>query len=362
MAKTKRKAVKQGGNASKKKRGDNSSDGGDDRCSLALKMSVNDELEATKKAALEAENEQFERENAEGSEAPAAVEDAEKPENEEAADPYLMADAEYIKKDTRWRNKQRILVFASRGVNKTFRHLCEDIKRLIPHHKAEPKFEKKDSLHEINEICELKSCNNVVYFECRKKEHLYMHIARVPEGPTLKFQVKNVHTASEVRLAGNCLLGSRPLLHFDKIFDKRSELALIKTMFTQVFGTPRNHPKSKPFHDHILGFYYLDHKIWLRHYQITPDTVTDMDDPERQQLTEIGPRFVLEPVRILNNSFSGQTLYLNGGYMTPRAMRVHARKMLQKRSYGEKQVTRENRKKKIEDGRMPEDPTEEAFV
>ena len=31
----------------------------------------------------------------------------------------------------------------------------------------------------------------------------------------------------------------------------------------QVFGTPRNHPKSKPFHDHIMCFYWLLSSTWM---------------------------------------------------------------------------------------------------
>ena len=44
--------------------------------------------------------------------------------------------------------------------------------------------------------------------------------------------------------------------YFDKNFEQLSYLKLMKGLFTQVFGTPRNHPKSKPFHDHIMCFYW----------------------------------------------------------------------------------------------------------
>ncbi|CAE7364285.1 BRIX1 [Symbiodinium natans] len=243
-------------------------------------------------------------------------------------DPYLMADAAYIQKDTRWRNKQRTLVFCSRGVTARFRHLCDDLRKLLPHHKSEPKFEKRSNFNEINEICELKNCNNVVFFEARKREDLYLWVGRVPSGPTMKFQVLNIHTTQEVRLAGNCLLGSRPIMYFDKSFSEVSYLKLVKGLFIQVFGTPRNHPKSKPFHDHIMCFYWLDKKIWFRHYQISPETPDDSNKPEKQVLTEIGPRFVLDPIRILGGSFNGQTLFLNPHYMSPTALRVQARKLL----------------------------------
>jgi len=281
-------------------------------------------------------------------------------ENPEKPDPYLMADATYIQKDTRWRNKQRSLVFCSRGVTARFRHLCDDIRKMMPHHKTEPKFEKRSNFKEINEICELKNCNNVVFFEARKREDLYMWVGRVPQGPTMKFQVLNVHTTQEVRLAGNCLLGSRPVLYFDKYFSNLSYLKLIKEIFTQVFGTPRNHPKSKPFHDHIMSFYWLDRKIWFRHYQISPETPEDANKPEKQVLTEIGPRFVLDPIRILGGSFSGQTLYLNPHYMSPTALRVQARKLL-KNPYIDKKESKEKLEQRKKDNQLPEDPINDTF-
>lgn len=295
-----------------------------------------------------AEEAEGEKEGADGEKAP------EKP------DPYLLADAAYIQKETRWRNKQRTLIFASRGVTAQFRHLVEDFKKLLPHHKSEPKFEKREKLQEINEICELKSCNNVIYFEARKHTDLYMWIARVPSGPSMKFQVLNIHTTGEVRLAGNCLLGSRPILYFDKAFSELSFLKLIKELIQQAFGTPRNHPKSKPFHDHAMCFYFLDRKIWFRHYQISPEGPDDLNDPERQTLTEIGPRFVLDPIRVFAGSFSGQTIYANPFYMSPTALRVQARKMMRS-PYVAKLKDKKDRSDRIKASELPADPLDSVF-
>lgn len=276
------------------------------------------------------------------------------------SDPYLLADATYIEKDLRWRNKQRTLVFCSRGVTSRFRHLMEDLRKMLPHHKTEPKFEQKDSLRVINEVCELKSCNNAVFFEARKKQDLYLWLARVPAGPTLKFQVLNIHTSGEVRLAGNCLLGSRPLLVFDHHFDNISFLKLMKEMFVQALGTPRNHPKCKPFHDHVLCFYYMDRKIWFRHYQIAPETPDDSNDPEKQALTEIGPRFVLDPIRIMGGSFGGPTLYQNPFYMSPTALRVEARKALSGK-YVKRLRDKADREEREKDAELPKDELDEVF-
>jgi len=305
-------------------------------------------------AAVKAEIEQVQATAAEE-----AVE-AKRLQQEKANDPYLLADAEYIQKDTRWRNKQRTLVFCSRGVTSRFRHLCEDIRKLLPHHKTEPKFDKSSKLHDINEVCELKSCNNAIFFEARKKLDLYMYLSRVPSGPTIKFQVLNIHTTDEMRLAGNCLLGSRPLLHFDKHFGEISFLKLMKSLLVQSFGTPRNHPKSKPFHDHMMCFYYLDRKIWFRHYQIAPETPESADDPEAQILTEIGPRFVLDPIRVSSGSFGGPTLYANAFYMSPTALRSQAKKMMRS-PYKRRLEMKADRKNREQAANFEEDPLDEAF-
>ena len=72
-------------------------------------------------------------------------------------DPYLLADAEYIKTDPNWKNKQRTLIFSSRGIGNRHRHLMEDLKKCMPHHKSESKWDKSD-FKLLNEVAELKSC------------------------------------------------------------------------------------------------------------------------------------------------------------------------------------------------------------
>ncbi|KAF4656790.1 Ribosome bioproteinsis protein BRX1 [Perkinsus chesapeaki] len=92
---------------------------------------------------------------------------------------------------------------------------------------------------------------------------------------------------------------------------------------SRMFGIPRNHPKSKPFYDHIMSFYWLDNKIWIRHYQISPESSPEstINNPNKQTLTEIGPRMVLEPILILAGSFSGDVIYRNIRYESPTEIR-----------------------------------------
>ena len=176
-----------------------------------------------------------------------------------------------------YQNKQRCLVVCSRGASARHRHLLEDLKKLMPHHKSDAKLDTKNDPRQLNEICELKSCNGCVYLEARKRSDLYMWVSRAPKGPSAKFLVQNVHTMDELRLTGNCGLGTRALLCFDGAFDAQPHWSAVRDLLAVTFGTPRGHPKSKPFFDRAMAFSIADGKVWVRHYQIVDDAVDDAD-------------------------------------------------------------------------------------
>ncbi|XP_008592918.1 PREDICTED: ribosome biogenesis protein BRX1 homolog [Galeopterus variegatus] len=52
----------------------------------------------------------------------------------------------------KWINKERILIFSSRGINFRTRHLMQDLRMLMPHSKADTKMDRKDKLFVINEV------------------------------------------------------------------------------------------------------------------------------------------------------------------------------------------------------------------
>lgn len=52
----------------------------------------------------------------------------------------------------KWTNKQRVLVFSSRGIMYRNRHFMEDLRTLMPHTKAESKKARKDDVKAINEV------------------------------------------------------------------------------------------------------------------------------------------------------------------------------------------------------------------
>lgn len=256
------------------------------------------------------------------------------------------------KTQTKWTNKERVLVFSSRGISYRGRHLMNDIRTLMPHAKSESKMDKKDQLFVINEMCEMRNCSKCIYLEAKKKQDLYLWLSNVPRGPSAKFLVENLHTMSELKMTGNCLKGSRPLLSFDQEFDKEAHWSLLKELLIQTFSTPNHHPKSQPFFDHVYTFSIADNRIWFRNYQILE---------EDGSLAEIGPRFVLNPIRIFEGSFGGPTLFQNPHYVSPNDLRH----LMRKRG-AQKYMSRIQAKKSLEMRRgqpsYETDPTDDVFV
>lgn len=80
------------------------------------------------------------------------------------------------------------------------------------------------------------------------------------------------------------------------------------TFVGQTFGTPNHHPKSQPFIDHVMTFAWLDNRVWFRNYQIVEETGA---------LAEIGPRFVLNPIKLFAGSFQGEKLWENPDFVSP---------------------------------------------
>jgi hypothetical protein len=138
----------------------------------------------------------------------------------------------------------------------------------------------------VNEIAEVRGCHTVLFLECRKRgQDGYLWLGRtthanefssdegggatneqkkhlmIAGGPSVKFHITNIHTMDELKMTGNCMKGSRPILSFDTAFDTVDHLKLVKHLLVDVFGTPRGHPKSKPFVDRVMGFYYADGKV-----------------------------------------------------------------------------------------------------
>ncbi|KAL8740760.1 MAG: hypothetical protein Q9184_008457 [Pyrenodesmia sp. 2 TL-2023] len=250
------------------------------------------------------------------------------------------------------KNRQRVLILSSRGITYRHRHLLNDLYALLPHSRKDAKLDTKTKLYQLNELADLYNCNNVLFFEARKGKDLYIWMSKAPNGPTVKCHLQNLHTTSELHFPGNCLRGSRPILSFDATFTSAPHLLLIKELLTHIFGVPKGARKTKPFVDHIMGFTIADAKIWIRCFEIRETSIAKSELRAQQQpdgedhhhhtskeiravgekgdtkisLVEIGPRFILTPIVILESSFGGPVIYENKEFVSPNQIRSDLRK------------------------------------
>jgi ribosome biogenesis protein BRX1 len=245
------------------------------------------------------------------------------------SDDGLDVNGEPLAKRTKWTNRTRTLILASRTINARGRHLMRDFQEMMPHHKRESKFNHKVNLYTVNEMAEAKNCQKVMLFEGRSHKDLFFWMTNVNGGPGIRFEVLNIHTMRELKMTGNCLKGSRPLLSFDEKFNSAPHWKLMKEMFIQTMGVPNQHPKSQPFFDKVFTFSIVDDKVWFRNYQIIE---------ESGALSEIGPRMVLDPIKIFEGSFCGKAIWENVEYITPRKKRAALRNPMKYREKKQSQV------------------------
>ncbi|SCV69729.1 BQ2448_1123 [Microbotryum intermedium] len=282
--------------------------------------------------------------------------------------------------------KQRVLVLSSRGISQRQRHLMSDITAMLPHAKKDAKLDTKHQLALVNELCDLSNCNNALFFEARRKHNdLYLWAAKAPNGPSIRFHVLNIHTMDEMKMTGNCLKGSRPLVVFDQQFDApgvQPQWKIMKEMLTHIFAVPKTARRAKPFIDHVINFSIVDGKIWFRQYQILDNPAADPTLPStsstpsttkaskasssnspKMSLNEIGPRFVLTPVKIFEGSFNGACLYENKEFV-PSQQTYLGQKLVRAGKYRgrkEQEGQRRTRENDLLDAR-PEKPLETRSV
>jgi ribosome biogenesis protein BRX1 len=132
-----------------------------------------------------------------------------------------------------------------------------DLAALLPHSKKDAKLDTKSKLYHLNELADLYNCNNVLFFESRKRgQDLYLWLSKAPNGPSMKLHLQNCiilflilltsstyyvcvsmtkfDCSDELNLSGNCLKGSRPILSFNKSFDETPSSRLMKEMIIHV--------------------------------------------------------------------------------------------------------------------------------
>jgi ribosome biogenesis protein BRX1 len=165
---------------------------------------------------------------------------------------------------------------------------------------------------------------------------------------------------AELKLSGNHLKGSRPVLSFDAAFNDQPHFQVIKELLSQIFATPNRHHKAKPFFDHVISFTIADGRIWMRNYQVVPDPAAKQSDFKAISLVEVGPRACLNPILIMSGGFGGPIVYSNPGYVSPNAIRAALKKKAQTK-YVSKVNSRQQRKEHKESNTLPLDELNDVF-
>ena len=82
---------------------------------------------------------------------------------------------------------------------------------MLPHGRKDAKMDTKSKLFYLNEVAELYNCNNILFFEARKRQDLYMWMSKAPNGPCIKLHVQNCTFLSRLRgeVGMNELMGAR---------------------------------------------------------------------------------------------------------------------------------------------------------
>lgn len=86
----------------------------------------------------------------------------------------------------------------------------------------------------------------------------------------------------------------------------------------------------------------------------------ELGQEEATSLVEIGPRFVMTPIRIFRGSFGGQTLYCNPHYVSPNQVRALERRD-KSDAYVNRKESQKKRKERKEQIVVPEDPLDAVF-
>ncbi|CAD8144621.1 unnamed protein product [Paramecium pentaurelia] len=254
-------------------------------------------------------------------------------------------------KETRWVNKQRTLIVTSKNISDRIRQLFMDLHELLPHSKKETKLEKGDTSKQIKELCMQHSCRSFIYFEVHRKHELYLWIGRFPNGPSIKYYIENWHNCQDLKLTGNCMKGSRPILSFDGSFTEDPLMILQKELFIHAINVPKHHPKSAPCCDRVFSFIKEspdNNNIWIRNYEIQYEKAGK--EIIKNQLVEIGPRLVLKPIIILEGCIQGAQLWKDTAYITQAKVRLEKKLEIKKEKdfASKKQIKKEKMLSKLE--------------
>ena len=71
------------------------------------------------------------------------------------------------------------------------RHLLNDLVAILPHSRKDAKLVTKSKLYYLKEMADLDNCNNILFFEVRKRQDLQVWLSKALNRPFVKMHLQN---------------------------------------------------------------------------------------------------------------------------------------------------------------------------
>ncbi|KAJ1635788.1 Brix domain-containing protein [Pavlovales sp. CCMP2436] len=219
-------------------------------------------------------------------------------------------------------NDGALHVLVQRGITPRQRHLVRDLGLLLPRARFGGKMPRSTSLEALQDACFASEGGmRALFIPATFEDEMRLWLVRLPHGPSVQFQVLNVHTNAECNFEHTLRRVRQPcLVSFDALFDETPHLRLIRELLRSAFSTsPGCAPSAPPGQEGghlvecgfqtVVSFHYRDERVWMRAY----DVVLGEDGTGCEELHERGPRLVLTPQRILASVLDGAPLWEGAG-------------------------------------------------
>jgi len=177
-------------------------------------------------------------------------------------------------------------------IPKVFKKFLINFVSLVPRCKI-IEYLKKGDFYDLEEILESKASVVMIASYNNNKKSSEIMLKQRKNEMMIKFQILNLTQNSSKIFFGNFNRNSRPLVLFETIFKERPDLNIFRKLILSFFKSKLTEPNLLPSFDHIISFFYIRSKIFLRIYQICNNKKNQTNKEIKNQfcLVEIGPRF-----------------------------------------------------------------------
>lgn len=208
------------------------------------------------------------------------------------------------------RDDEQLRVHLQKGATPRQRHLVRDFARVLPNAQLGAKIDARATLDSVQDACYARDNGMAaVFLRAPFEDEMTLWLARVPDGPSARFHVVNLHTVAELNFQYTVRRVRQPcLLSFDGSFEGAPHLRLIKELLRGLFAGPGGQPGAGGRFSSVISFCHVDEQIWVRAYDLHAEGEGAGDDGELS-LRERGPRLVLIPQSVITSVVRGATIW-----------------------------------------------------